>query len=54
MQYLEKKKIEGFIATDRESYRGRHQPGSREPLPQGATRVDRMPRKLQTQMGAAI
>ena len=25
LQYLEKKKIEGFIATDRESYRGRQQ-----------------------------
>jgi len=54
LKYLEKKKIEGFIATDRESYRGRHQPGPRGPLPQGATRVDRMRRKLQTKAGAAI
>ena len=36
LQYLEKKKIEGSIATDRESYRGRHQPGPRGSLPQGA------------------
>ena len=54
LKYLEKKNIEGFIATDRESYRGRHQPGPRGPLPKGATRVDRMRRKLQTQVGAAI
>ncbi len=54
LQYLEKKKIEGFIATDRESYRDRHQPGPRGPLPNGATRVDRMRRKLQTKVGAAI
>ena len=54
LKYLEKKKIEGFIATDRESYRDRQQSGPRGPLPQGATRVDRMRRKLQTQGGAAI
>jgi len=54
LQYLEKNKIEGFIATDRESYRGRQQPSPRGPLPAGATRVDRMRRKLQTKVGAAI
>jgi transposase len=54
LEYLEKKKIEGFVATDKESYRGRHQPGPRGPLPKDATRVDRMRRKLQTQVGAAI
>ena len=54
LQYLEKSKIEGFIATDRESYRGRQQPSPRGPLPEGATRVDRMRRKLQTKVGAAI
>jgi transposase len=54
LKYLEKKTIEGFIATDRESYRDRRQPGPRGPLPPGATRVDRMRRKLQTKAGAAI
>ena len=54
LKYLEKKKIEGFIATDKESYRDPQQPGPRGPLPQGATRVDRMRRKLQTKVGAAI
>src|SRR5215472_2311682 len=54
LQYLEKKKIAGFIATDRESYRDRQQAGPRGPLPKGATRVDRMRRKLQTKVGATI
>jgi transposase len=54
LKYLEKRKIEGFIATDKECYRDRQQPGPRGPLPQGATRVDRMRRKLQTKVGAAI
>jgi Transposase DDE domain len=54
LKYLEKKKIEGFIATNRESYRDRQEPGPRGPLPAGATRVDRMRRKLQTKTGAAI
>ena len=54
LKYLEKKKIEGFIATDKESYRDRQPPGPRGPLPQGATRVDRMRRKLQTKVGAGI
>jgi transposase len=54
LEYLEKKKIQGFIATDRESYRDRNQPGPRGPLPPGATRVDRMRRKLQTKAGAVI
>jgi hypothetical protein len=54
LKYLEKKNIEGFIATDKESYRGRDQSGPRGPLPKGSTRVDRMRRKLQTKVGAAI
>jgi len=54
LKFLEKKNIEGFIATDKESYRGRDQSGARGPLPKGATRVDRMRRKLQTKVGAAI
>jgi transposase len=54
LKYLEKKKIEGFVAVDRESYRDREKPCPRGPLPKGATRVDRMRRKLQTQKGAVI
>ena len=54
LKYLEKKKIEGFVATDKESYRDRNHAGPRGPLPKDATRVDRMRRKLQTRVGAAI
>jgi Transposase DDE domain len=54
LYYLEKKKIEGFVAVDRESYRDGAKSLPRGPLPKGATRVDRMRRKLQTRMGAAI
>jgi hypothetical protein len=54
LQYLEKKKIDGFVAIDRESYRDREKPCARGPLPEGATRVDRMRRKLHTKKGAAI
>ena len=54
LHYLENKKIEGFVAVDRESYRDREKPCPRGPLPKGATRVDRMRRKLQTKVGAAI
>lgn len=52
--YVEKKKIEAFVAVDRESYRDREKPCPRGPLPKAATRVDRMRRKLQTKTGAAI
>jgi transposase len=54
LKYLEKKKIEGLVATGRESRGDQKQPCPRGPLPQGATRVDRMRRKLQTKAGAAV
>ena len=54
LKYLEKKRIEGFVAVDRESYRDREQLCPHRPLPNAATRVDRMRRKLQTKKGAAI
>ena len=52
LKYLEKRKIEGFVAVDRESYRDREKSCPRGPLPKGATRVDCMRRKLQTKTGA--
>jgi transposase len=54
LQYLAEKKIDAYLATERQKHgasAGRCKPG---PLPQGATRVDRMRRKLQTQAGAAV
>jgi transposase len=54
LKYLEKKRMEGFVAVDRESYRKRNQTGPRGALPKDATRSDRMRRKLQTKAGAAV
>ncbi len=53
LEHLEKKEIEAYIATDRQKHGEKEicKPG---PLPKGATRVDRMKRKLQTKAGAAI
>jgi len=47
------KRIEGFIATGRQKH-GERQVCARGPLRKGATRVERMKRKLQTKAGAAI
>ena len=58
LEYLEaaqqpEQKIEAYIATGRQKH-GERWVSPRGPLPQGATRVERMRRKLQTQAGAAI
>lgn len=59
LKYLEsadqpEKKIEGFISTGRQKHGEYGQPCKRGPLPKGATRVDRMKRKLQTKAGKAV
>jgi len=53
LEHLENKKIEAFVATERQKHGEKEicKPG---PLPKGATRVNRMKRKLQTKAGAAI
>jgi len=48
------KKIEGYIATGKQKHGEYRQPCRRGPLPKGATRVDRMRRKLQTKVGRAV
>ena len=58
LEYLEsakkpEKKIAAYLATGRQKH-GERQVCPRGPLPQGATRVERMKRKLQTPAGAAI
>jgi len=58
LEYLEAakkptKKIEAYIATGRQKH-GERRVCPRGPLPKGATRVERMKRKLQTKAGAAI
>jgi transposase len=59
LEYLESSeqpecKIDAYIATGKQKHDERRQPCKRGPLPKGATRVDRMKRKLQTKMGKAI
>jgi len=48
------KAIEGFIATGKQKHGERRMPCKRGPLPEGATIVDRMKRKLQTKVGKAV
>ena len=47
------KRIEGYVAKGRQQH-GERRGCPRGPLPKGATRVERMKRKLQTEVGAAI
>ena len=59
LEYLESaekpgQKIEGYIATGKQKHGEYRQPCPRGPLPKGATRVDRMKRKLKTKAGAAV
>jgi transposase len=48
------RKIEGFIATGKQKHGEHRLPAKRGPLPKGATRVERMKRKLQTKVGRAV
>jgi transposase len=47
-------RIEGYIATERQKHDDYRKPCPRGPLSAGATRVDRMKRKLQTKAGKAV
>lgn len=51
---LESQNIDGYISTGKQEHGLERPPCPRGPLPQGATRVDRMKRKLQTKAGTAI
>ena len=46
--------IAGYIATERQKHGEHREPCPKGPLPQGATRVDRMRRKLKTKVGKAV
>ena len=59
LEYLEsadrpEQRIEGYIATGKSKHGEHRQPCKPGPLPKGATRVDRMKRKLQTKVGKAV
>jgi transposase len=53
LEHLAEKQIEGFLPAERQPH-GPAEPRPRGRLPKGATRVDRMRRKLQTKAGKAI
>ena len=54
LKYLAKKRIEGFLATGKQKHGQHRQPCRRGPLPRGASRIERMKRKLETKAGAAV
>ena len=54
LEYLAEKKIEGFVATEKQKHGDRNEPCKRGPLPKDASRVERMERKLKTKVGAAV
>jgi len=54
LKYLTKKRIEGFVATEKQKHGERRAPCRRGPLPKGSSRVKRMQRKLETKVGAAV
>jgi len=54
LKNLETTPIDVYIATGRQKHGESNGPCKRGPLPQGATRVDKMTRKLQKKAGAAV
>ena len=54
LKYLNKRKIEGFVATGKQKHNERREPCKPGPLAKGASRVQQMERKLATQAGAAV
>ena len=54
LKYLAKRRMEGFVATEKQKHGERNERCKRGPLPKGASRVERMKRKLQTKVGAAV
>jgi IS5 family transposase len=54
LKYLEKKEIEGFVATEKQKHGEKKEACKRGPLPKEASRVERMERKLKTKVGTAV
>jgi transposase len=48
------RRVDGYIATERQKHGEHREPCPHGPLPKNATRVDRMRRKLKTKVGKAI
>jgi transposase len=54
LKYLARERMKGFVATGKQKHSQRREPCQRGPLPREASRVERMERKLETKVGAAI
>src|SRR6202162_3959749 len=54
LKYLAKKRMEGFVAAGKQKHSQRREPCKRGPLPRDSSRVERMERKLETKVGAAV
>lgn len=54
LKYLAKRRMAGFVATEKQKHGERREPCKRGPLPKDASRVERMKRKLKTKVGAAV
>jgi transposase len=54
LKYLKKRKIEGFLATGKQKHNEPREACKPGPLAKGASRVERMERKLKTKDGAAV
>src|SRR6267143_296080 len=54
LKYLAKRRMAGFVATEKQKHGERNEPCKRGPLPEDASRVERMERKLKTKVGAAV
>jgi transposase len=54
LKYLAARRMEGFVATGKQKHGERRKPCPRGPLLREASRVERMERKLETKVGAAV
>jgi transposase len=54
LKYLAKRRMEGFVATEKQKHGEWREPCKRGPLPKDASRVERMKRKLKTKVGSAV
>ena len=54
LKYLARKRMEGFVATGKQKHGERREPCKPGPLPREASRIERMERKLETKVGAAV
>ncbi|HWP56685.1 MAG TPA: IS1182 family transposase [Candidatus Acidoferrales bacterium] len=54
LKYLARRRIDGYVATERQKHGQDRSACKRGPLPKGASLVERMKRKLQTQVGRRI